>query len=74
MRIRTLILTCAMAALLIVPAISQDGSNPPGKISADESAKKIKDLEQERLATLRFLADVAKALYKNAQDRSFRRM
>ena len=51
MRIRTLILTCAMAALLIVPAISQDGSNPPDKVSADESAKKIKELEQERLAT-----------------------
>jgi hypothetical protein len=57
MRMPALILIVMTATLPMAPASPQDKVNPPRKDQAEESAKKIKELQKERIATLKQLAD-----------------
>jgi len=54
------------ATLLVAPAIPQDKANLP-KGQAEESAKKIKELQKERIATLKEVVDHSFTMFKNAQ-------
>ncbi len=64
MRMPALILTVLTATLLIAPASPQDGANPSRKEQKEESAKKIKELQKERLATLEALVDATSTLFR----------
>jgi hypothetical protein len=57
MRKPALILVVMAATLLMAPASPQDKANPPRKDNTDESAKKIKELQRERIATLKQMVD-----------------
>jgi hypothetical protein len=57
MRMLALILAVMVATLPVAPASSQDKANPPPKDQAEESANKIKELQKERIVTLKQLAD-----------------
>jgi len=57
MRMPALILTVLAAALLIAPARPQDKGNPARKDQAEESARKIKELQKERIAILKAMVD-----------------
>ena len=57
MRKPALILAVMAATLLMAPASPQDKVNPPRKDRTEESAKKIKEFQRERIATLRQLVD-----------------
>jgi len=52
MRIPALILTVMVAILLMAPASPQARVNLSGKDQTEESAKKVKELPKERIATL----------------------
>ncbi len=67
MRIPALILTVMAATLLMAPASSQDKANPPRKEQIREAAKKIKELQKERIATLKQMADVTATLFRMAR-------
>ena len=58
MRKPALILAVMAATLLMAPASPQDKVNPPRKDKTEESAKKIKELQRERIATLKQMVDV----------------
>jgi hypothetical protein len=62
-----LILTVMAAALLITPASPQDGVNLSRKDQLEQSAKKVKELQKERIATLKKMADQLTLQYKAAQ-------
>jgi hypothetical protein len=47
------------SALLTGPAGSQEKTTPPGKGKAEESAKKIKELQKERIARLQGVVDLS---------------
>jgi outer membrane protein TolC len=57
MRMSTLILTVMAAALLMASASSQQSGNPARKGQVEGSAKKVKELQKQRIATLKQLAD-----------------
>jgi hypothetical protein len=57
MRMPSLILTVLAAALLMAPAIPQDRVKPSPKERVEESAKKVKELQKERIATLKQMVD-----------------
>ena len=57
MRKPALILAVMAATLLMAPASPQDKVNPPRKDKTEESAKKIKELQRERIATLKEMVD-----------------
>jgi hypothetical protein len=57
MRKPAMILAVIVATLLMAPASPQDKVNPPRKDRTEESAKKIKEFQRERIATLRQLVD-----------------
>ncbi|SRR5579884_926180 len=67
MRMPALILTVMAATLLLGPASPQEKANPSRKYQTEESAKKIKELQKERIATLKEMADVISALYQRGQ-------
>ena len=58
MRKPALVLAVMAATLLTAPASPQDKVNPPRKDKTEESAKKIKEIQRERIATLKQLVDV----------------
>jgi outer membrane protein TolC len=60
-----LILTIIAATMLIAPASPQDKVNPSRKERIEESAKKIKELQKERIATLKEMADAIAKLYQS---------
>lgn len=60
MRMPTLILTALAAILLTGLAGSQDHLNPK-----EQAAKRIKDLQQERIATLKKVVDYATTAYQS---------
>ena len=62
MRMPALILTVMAATLLIAPASPQGRVNPPRKDKTEESAKKVKELQKERIATLKQMVDVISQL------------
>ena len=58
MRKPALVLAVLAATLLMAPAISQDRVKPSPKELVEESAKKVKELQKERIATLKQMVDV----------------
>jgi outer membrane protein TolC len=64
MRMPALILTVMAAILLMAPASPQDRVKPSSKERIEESAKKVKELQKERIATLMQMADVITKLYQ----------
>jgi membrane fusion protein (multidrug efflux system) len=67
MRMPALILTVVAAALLVVPASPQDRVNASRKEQTQESAKKVRELKKERLATLKEMANVVTNLVQNGR-------
>jgi hypothetical protein len=64
MRILVLILTVMAVFLLMAPASPQDKVNPSRKNQAEKSAKKIKELQKERIAILKGEADQITKLFQ----------
>jgi outer membrane protein TolC len=60
-----LILTVMAAALLMSPASPQAKVNLSRKDQTEESAKKIKELQKERIATLKEMADAITRLFQS---------
>jgi hypothetical protein len=67
MRTPALILTVMAATLLIARASPQDGVNSSRKDQAEESGRKIKELQKERIATLKEMADISTRLFQNGR-------
>ncbi len=67
MRIATLILTVIAALLLMAPASPQDRVNPSRKERIEGSAKKVKELQKERIATLKEMADLITDQFRNGR-------
>jgi hypothetical protein len=67
MRIPALILTVMAATLLMSPASPQDRVNQSRKEQIEESAKRVKELQKERIATLKEMADLIAEMAKNAR-------
>lgn len=67
MRVYALIVAVAAGTLLLVPAGGQEGEGPSKKPRAEQSADKVKDLQKERLATLKTVAEMEAELYKIGQ-------
>ncbi len=65
MRKPALILAVLAATLLMAPASPQDKVNPPRKDKAEESAKKVKELQKERIATLKQMVEVISDLFRH---------
>jgi hypothetical protein len=65
MRMPALILTVLAATLLMAPAIPQDRVKPSPKERIEESAKKVKELQKERIATLKQMVDVDSKLERD---------
>jgi len=65
MRRPALILTVMAAALLMSPASPRAGVNLSRKDQAEESAKKVKELQKERIATLNQMADAITKLFQS---------
>jgi hypothetical protein len=64
MRIHALILAVAAGTLLLAAAGAQDGGSQPSKQAA---AGRVKELQQERIATLKAMVEVQTALHKIAK-------
>lgn len=67
MRSAAIALTLVAVAVLVTSASSQGVPSNAGKNQHDESDRKVKQLQQERIATLKQAADIADKLYKNAR-------
>jgi outer membrane protein TolC len=65
MRTPALILTVMAATLLMAPASPQARVNLSRKDQAEESAKKVKELQKERIATLKQMADQTTKLFQH---------
>jgi outer membrane protein TolC len=65
MRMRAIILTVVAATLLVAPASPQGEAKLPRKAQTEESAKKVKELQKERISTLKEMADVISQLYQH---------
>jgi hypothetical protein len=65
MRIPALILTVMAATLLLAPASPQDRVNPSRKDQTKESAQKVKELQKERIATLKEMVDQGTRLFQS---------
>jgi hypothetical protein len=66
MRMLALTLTVMAATLLMAPASPQDRVNPSRKDKTEESAKKVKELQKERIATLEERAAIITKLFFQA--------
>ena len=64
MGIRTLILAATAGALLLAPASAQDDESQSVKQEVQKSADKVKELQQERIATLKTIVEMETALHK----------
>jgi outer membrane protein TolC len=62
-----LIVAVVAFTLPIAPAGQQDGANPPRKDQAEKSARKIKELQKERIATLTELVDQTATLFRSGR-------
>jgi outer membrane protein TolC len=67
MRIPSLILAAVAATLLTGPASSQEKADQPGKDKAEGSTKKVKELQKERIATLKMVVEISEKLAKSAR-------
>src|SRR4051812_15980943 len=66
-RMPALILAVVAATLLTAPASPQDRATLSRKDQQEESARKLKELQKERLATLKDLAAVATKLFQSGR-------
>ena len=64
MRFHIPLLVAAASGLLASPARPQDGEKSSPEKRADVSTQKVRELQKERIATLKDLADVLAALYQ----------
>ena len=67
MKVTFLILAGVVATLLTVPAGAQEKINLLNKDKAEESAKKIKALQKERITALKDAAEQISALFKSGR-------
>lgn len=67
MKIPSLIVACMSAILLAIPALSQNKINAAGQDPISESARKIKDLQKERISTLKELVDQLTAVSRSGR-------
>jgi len=67
MRMPALILTVMAATLLMAPASLRAGVNLSRKDQAEESAKKVKELQKERIATLTEMVDATTRMFQNGK-------
>ncbi len=67
MRVPALILTVVAAALVMAPAGAQDRVNLSRKDEIQKPAKKVKELQKERIATLKALADLNARLFQSGR-------
>jgi outer membrane protein TolC len=65
MRMPALILTVMATTLLTAPASPQDRLKPSPKERIEESAQKVKELQKERIATLKQMEDVITKLFQS---------
>lgn len=66
MRVLISILTVCASMLLLSSANSQERATTARNRPTDESAKKVKDLQKERILVLKELTEQLTGLYKNA--------
>jgi hypothetical protein len=71
MKLPTLILIVAAATLLLGQATPQHKATPAPKERIEESAKKIKELQKERIETLKKLVEQTAALFIKGIARSY---
>lgn len=71
MKMPALILTVLAAALSAARAGALDKANPSAAGRAEESAKKVKELQKERIATLEELVNIATAQYQQGRVSSY---
>ncbi|MBS0201399.1 MAG: efflux RND transporter periplasmic adaptor subunit [Planctomycetes bacterium] len=67
MRVRVLILTVVAGTVLMGLARAQDGGDPSRKPEVQKTANKIRDLQQERIATLKTMAEMESLLVKSGK-------
>jgi outer membrane protein TolC len=67
MKMPALLLTVLAAALLLAPASPQDRGNLSPKEQIEESTRKVKELQKERIATLTDLVDMASRQFQNGR-------
>ncbi|AMV27882.1 hypothetical protein VT84_25995 [Gemmata sp. SH-PL17] len=67
MRMLARILAVLMVPLLMAPVGPEDRANPAQKEQIEASAKKVKQLQKERIAALKEAADQLSALHKNGR-------
>jgi DNA uptake protein ComE-like DNA-binding protein len=67
MRFPALVLAVVAVTPLLAPAGPRDKDNPPPKDAAEASAKKIKELQKERIATLKTVAEISLKLAQAAR-------
>jgi membrane fusion protein (multidrug efflux system) len=67
MRMPALILTVVAATLLMAVASAQDRVNLSRKEEIQKSAKKVKELQKERIATLKAMADLNARLFQSGR-------
>ncbi len=67
MKIATLILTVIAALLLMAPASPQDRVNLSRKERIEDSAKKVKELQKQRIATLKEMVDATTDQFRNGR-------
>ena len=67
MRVPALILTVMAATLLCAPASPRGGENPSREGPTEGPAKKVKELQKERIATLKEMAAQIATLYKSGR-------
>ncbi len=65
MRMLVLTLIAMVVTLPMAPASAQDRVNPPRKDQAQESAKRVKELQKERIATLKEMAEGVADLFQH---------
>jgi membrane fusion protein (multidrug efflux system) len=67
MRVFALILVVAAGTLLLTSGSAQDGGSQPGKQEGQKPADKVAELQRERIATLKTMAEVEASLYKSGK-------
>lgn len=65
MKLPALILVAVSAILAVAPASAQERVNPPAKEQPEASAQKIKELQKERIATLKEQLDLLNELARS---------
>jgi hypothetical protein len=67
MKMSALVLTVIAATLQLVPASAQDAANPSRQQQIEDSVKKCKELQQQRIAVLETLVETNMAMFRSAR-------